>query len=657
MNRSYYHNSITNFLTTNPDEILGSITNSEKIFSITPNSTAAWLVEIVQLQKVLKDITGYIHFEFVIPRMGKRADVVLIIENVIFILEYKVGSEYYDAAAINQATDYALDLKNFHGGSHQQIICPILIATESKEKENLLECSEDLIYKTLLSNGSNIPSIIKDVLIDANNKTEVIDHEEWVHSSYKPTPNIIEAAQALYEGNKVEEISRSDAGAKNLSVTSDAIADIITKSKNNNEKSIVFVTGVAGAGKTLVGLNIATDKSRSVGLEEKESVFLSGNQPLVSVLSEALARDKIANQTKESKQSKKSAKSEVSKFIQIVHHFRDEHIDNDDKPFEKVVVFDESQRAWDKQQLKSWMKRKKGRDIDISEPDLLISVMDRHQDWCVIVCLVGGGQEINKGEAGLSTWIKSMDENYPDWKVYVSDQINDEEYSWGYDFSKILNSSRSTLNPDLHLSVSLRSFRSENLSNYINAIIDCDVNKALTLKESLKDYPLKITRDINKAKEWLKSVARGTERYGLVAQTSDKRLQAEGVLLKDNIEVEHWFLADKDDIRSSFFLETVADEFIVQGLEIDWAGVCWDGSLRKIKEGWDYFNFVGSNYQKRKRIDSQKYLLNSFRVLLTRARQGLIIFIPKGNNSDHTRLTKFYDPTYEYLIDCGFELI
>lgn len=656
MQRSYYQSSIKEFLSITSDEVLGKITQSEKIFSITPKSTSAWLVEIEQLKNSLKNFQGYIHFEFVIPRMGKRADVILIIENVIFILEYKAGSEDYDAAAINQATDYALDLKNFHGGSHHQIICPILIASESIEEEYSLECSEDSIYKTLLSNGSNISSIIKAVLNDAKNKTQVINHEEWLNSSYKPTPNIIEAAQALYEGNKVEEISRSDAGAKNLSVTSDAIADIITKSKNNNEKAIVFVTGVAGAGKTLVGLNIATDKSKAIGLE-KETVYLSGNQPLVDVLSEALARDKIANLPKGKKQSKDSALREVKKFIQIIHHFRDEYINNQDVPFEKVVVFDESQRAWDENKLKSWMKTKKGKDIEMSEPDLLISVLDRHQDWCVIVCLVGGGQEINKGEAGLSTWIKSVDENYPDWKVYLSDQINNKEYSWGYDFKKVFSSPRSSINSDLHLSVSLRSFRSENLSNYINAIIDCDINKALTLKESLKDYPLKITRNLNDAKQWLRETARGSERYGLVAQTSELRLKAEGLFTKQKIDAAQWFLNDRTDIRSSFFLEDVATEFVVQGLELDWVGVCWDGSMRKSNDGWGLYQFKGAAYQKRQKEHEQKYLLNAYRVLLTRARQGLIIFIPKGDNSDHTRPTKFYDPTYEYLIKCGFELI
>ena len=656
MKRSYYDDSIQRFLSRSSEEILGSITNSEKIFSITPKSTASWLVEINQLQSALKDISGHIHFEFVIPRMGKRADVILIIQNVIFILEYKAGSEDYDSASINQATDYALDLKNFHGGSHHEIICPILIASESENEEYFLECSEDLIYNTLLSNGSNINSIINTILRDAQNKTNIINHDEWLHSSYKPTPNIIEAAQALYEGNKVEEISRSDAGAKNLSITSDAIAKIITKSKNNNEKAIVFVTGVAGAGKTLVGLNIATDKSKAIGLE-KETVYLSGNQPLVDVLSEALARDKIANLPKGKKQSKDSALREVKKFIQIIHHFRDEYINNKDIPFEKVVVFDESQRAWDEKKLKSWMKTKKGKDIEMSEPDLLISVLDRHQDWCVIVCLVGGGQEINKGEAGLSTWIKSVDERYPDWKVYLSDQINNKEYSWGYDFKKIFSSSRSSINPDLHLSVSLRSFRSENLSNYINAIIDCDFEKALLLKETLKDYPLKITRNLTDAKQWLRKTARGSERYGLVAQTSELRLKAEGLFTKQKIDAAQWFLNDKKDIRSSFFLEDVATEFVVQGLELDWVGVCWDGSMRKIRDGWGLYQFKGAAYQKRKQEHEQKYLLNAYRVLLTRARQGLVIFIPNGDDSDHTRPTKFYDPTFEYLIKCGFELI
>ena len=656
MNRSYFSASINDFASIDENEVLGKLTSSENIFDITPKTTYAWQGEIDVIKSSLDGLDGFIHFEYVIPRMGKRVDVLLVIQNVLFVVEFKVGSDAYDASSITQLIDYALDLKNFHEGSHKEIICPILISTEAQELNYSFALSDDSIFEPILSNGQNLNDILKSVLIDVANKTPAINHEEWLTSTYKPTPNIIEAAQALYEGHAVDEISRSDAGATNLTITSDEIGDIILKAKQNNEKAICFVTGVPGAGKTLVGLNIATDKSEAIGLG-KETIFLSGNGPLVTVLSEALARDKVANAKARGEKYKiTDARREVKKFIQNIHHFRDDNLHNEDAPFEKVVVFDESQRAWDQKKLQTKMKEK-GHIIEMSEPDLLISEMDRHQDWCVIVCLVGGGQEINSGEAGISTWIESMDTKYKDWKVYVSDQINSPEYSWGYSFDQILSSPRTTISKDLHLAVSLRSFRSENLSNYINAIIAGNISKALELKETISDYPVCITRSLSKAKAWLKSNARGSERYGLVAEANAIRLKPDGVFVKSEIDPANWFLAEKDDVRSSYYLEDVATEYAVQGLELDWVCACWDASLRRINDDWELYKFVGTKFQNRSQEHERKYLLNAYRVLLTRARQGLVIFVPEGDVEDKTRNPSFYDGTYEYLIDCGFSEI
>lgn len=656
MDRSYYSSTIKNFITTNENEVLGALTSSENIFSITPKTTYAWQEEISVMQNSLKGIDGHIHFEFVIPRMGKRVDVLLVIQNIIFVIEFKVGSSLYDASSVTQLIDYTLDLKNFHEGSHHQIICPILISTGAEDSNFNINYEENNIFETVLSNGLNLNNVINYVIDNAANKTPNINHDEWLKATYKPTPNIIEAAQALYEGHRVDEISRSDAGATNLTITSDEIGNIIIKAKENKEKAICFVTGVPGAGKTLVGLNIATDKSKAIGVG-KETIFLSGNGPLVKVLSEALARDKVANNKEKGELYKISdARREVKKFIQNIHHFRDDNLHNTEAPFERVVIFDESQRAWDQKKLQTKMKEK-GHNIEMSEPDLLISEMDRHEDWCVIVCLVGGGQEINGGEAGISTWIESMDSKYKDWKVYVSDQIKNPEYSWGYSFDKILSSPRTTISKDLHLSVSLRSFRSENLSNYVNEIIAGNISKAIKLKETIIDYPVFITRSLSSAKAWLKDKARGSERYGLVAEANAIRLKPEGVFVKSEIDPKNWFLADKDDVRSSYYLEDVATEYDVQGLELDWVCACWDASMRRIDGQWELYKFVGTRFQKRSKEHERKYLLNAYRVLLTRARQGLIIFIPRGDIDDATRDPKFYDGTYEYLLKCGFSEI
>ncbi len=656
MKRSYFSSSINDFTKIHENEILGELTSSETIFDITPKTTYAWQEEISLLQNSLEAFDGYIHFEFVIPRMGKRADVLLVIKNVIFIIEFKVGSKKYDSSSITQLEDYTLDLKNFHEGSHEQIVCPILVATNSDESRSNIEINKKGFFEPILTNGSNLKEIIKDVIERTFDKTEDINHEDWLKSTYKPTPNIIEAAQALYEGHSVNEISRSDAGAINLTTTSDEIAKIILKAKENKEKAICFVTGVPGAGKTLVGLNIATDKSKAIGLG-KETVFLSGNGPLVKVLSEALARDKVEKASRKGEVYKISdSRREVKKFIQNIHHFRDDNFNNSNAPFEKVVVFDESQRAWDQKKLQSKMKEK-GHNINMSEPDLLISEMDRHQDWCVIICLVGGGQEINGGEAGISTWIESMDNKYKDWKVYLSNQIKNPEYSWDYSFDQILSSPRTTISNDLHLSVSLRSFRSENLSTFMNEVIAGNSLKAGELKETISDYPVCITRSLSTAKKWLKNNARGSERYGLVAEANAIRLKPDGVFVKSEIDPAKWFLADKDDVRSSFYLEDVATEYAVQGLELDWVCLCWDASLRRINNDWELYKFVGSKFQKRTKDNQKKYLFNAYRVLLTRARQGLVVYVPTGNSMDKTRDPSFYDGTYEYLLNCGFSEI
>jgi DUF2075 family protein len=656
MSRSYSSNTLHAFLQSNPRTILGELTDAES-FEINTRTTDAWKGEIALIQDTLKGVDGHIHLEYIIPRMGKRVDVLLIIQNVIFLLEFKVGTDTYDASAVNQVVDYALDMQNFHEGSHHQIICPILIATGAEEKSIDLVLSKDQIFETILSNGQNLKQIIHLVLNKTKDMTPLINHDEWFAKSYKPTPNIIEAAQALYKGHDVSDISRSDAGATNLTDTSGEIQQIIKRAKEQNEKAICFVTGVPGSGKTLVGLNVATDESNGIGAAG-EIVFLSGNGPLVTVLSEALARDHVARSKEDGEPiSKNHAKRLAKGFIQNIHHFRDDNLKTEIPPHDRVVIFDESQRAWNKEKLQTFMNERGGlreEFKEMSEPDLLISVMDRHQDWCVIVCLVGGGQEINRGEAGISTWIESMDTKYKDWKVYVSNEINLPEYSWGYSFDNIFSSSRTTTIKNLHLSVSLRSFRSENLSNFINEVIAGNVHGAQNLRDSLTDYPICVTRSLPKAKEWLKNQARGTERYGLVAEANAIRLKSDGIFVKSDINEAHWFLADKDDVRSSYYLEDVATEYAVQGLELDWVCACWDAGLRRVDNEWQMYKFIGTKFTNRNAESERKYLMNAYRVLLTRARQGLIIFVPLGDSEDKTRDPAFYDGTYEYLLKCGF---
>ncbi|MCF8475337.1 MAG: DUF2075 domain-containing protein [Emcibacter sp.] len=670
MKRAYYQNNISIFLDDAKEKILGEIANNNH-FNLDISQKNAWVTQIENLKRQLQEFqSGEIFFEFCIPRMGKRVDVLLLINGVVFVLEYKTGSYSYDRHAKDQALDYALDLKNFHESSHHKYIVPILVSTEAPAEPNEITWYQDKIAVPLLSNGNDLSVIITNAISDIrglnqcasaahgllDNGQDSFDNELWAESGYKPTPTIVEAAQALYQGHSVEEISRSDAGARNLTHTADCISNIIEHSKKYERKSICFVTGVPGAGKTLAGLNIST---RKAGGSEEHAVFLSGNGPLVAVLREALARDEV-ERTKAigKKLSKKEATQKVSAFIQNIHHFRDEGLRSSEAPTEHVVVFDEAQRAWNQAQAQKFMESKKGvANFDMSEPEFLISVMDRRKDWCTIVCLVGGGQEINTGEAGLVEWFDALKKRFKHWDVYHSEQLANKNYNWGQDLGAKLDELNATEKEALHLAVSIRSYRAEKLSDFVGAIIDGDAIKAKELHTHLNDYPLVITRDINKTREWLRQHARGTERLGLVASSGAIRLKPEGINVKAEIDPVNWFLNGKEDIRSSYYLEDVATEFDIQGLELDWIGMCWDANLRREKNTWSLYNFSGTKWQNVNDPYRQVYLANAYRVLLTRARQGMVIFIPKGDERDHTRSPKFYDETYEFLLSCNIKAI
>ncbi len=653
-NRFAYKAKVNQFLVTQEDEILGQLTNQHKFRQLEQQQINSWGRQIKELKQTLvffPDSTLLLEFE--IPRIGKRVDAILILDGSILVLEYKVGATIYDASSIDQAYDYALDLKNFHKASHHLTIVPILIATDAPNKSATLDIRSDGIANPILANSANLLNVLN-LLATSLPKVE-LDAENWISSTYHPTPTIVEAAQALYKGHKVEEISRSDAGAINLTKTCSHVSRVIDDAKVNNKKVICLITGTAGAGKSLAGLNIATERMRY--LENEHAVFLSGNGPLVAVLREALVQDQLAENDllpKDEKIKRKPAEQKASAFIQNIHHFRDDNLASDEAPVEKVVIFDEAQRAWNKEQTSSFMKRKRGQDnFAMSEPDFLLSVMNRHKDWCVVVCLIGGGQEINTGEAGITEWITALKENYQDWEIHFSDEIFKSDYALSREWLEDQGPLKLHIESDLNLSVSLRSFRAEKLSLFVSTVISGDAVKAKKIKGHLTNYPIYLTRDLDKAKDQLRHWARGTERIGLVASSNAIRLKPSGIFVKGEIDPTLWFLKGKSDIRSSHYLEDVATEFDVQGLEIDWAGVCWDANFR-IEDGkWITYNFSGSKWQSVHDPEKKKYIANSYRVLLTRGRQGIVIFIPEGDDSDPTRKKTFYDQTYEFLKSCG----
>lgn len=651
MNRAYYSDSLKEFLKQDKKIIFGEIVSNDQ-FSAQDLQKNTWQSEIEILKRELSYFeSGHVLFEYTIPRIGKRIDNIFIHRGIIFLLEFKVGERNYPSYAIEQVTDYALDLNSFHKESHDKLLVPILVSTEATEKYQEIKEIRKNVLETYCCNELNIHNYIQEITKKYSEKEfEPID---WVNSVYMPTPTIIEAAQVLYNGHNVEDISRNDASAINLNKTTEEINKIIDNSKKNKRKSICFITGVPGAGKTLAGLNIAIERQKID--EEEHAVFLSGNGPLVDVLREALARD----DHERNKISKKESLRKVEEFIQKIHHFRDDAISIDKAPFEKVVIFDEAQRAWDKENLKDFMKRKKGIvNFEVSEPDFLISILDRHEDWAVIICLVGGGQEINKGESeGIAGWFEAIREKYKHWDVYISDKIIEEEYLKGQNFDNLVKNISYIKKENLHLSVSLRSFRSEKVSNFIKLLLDNNPQSARELyKEIRKDYPIFLTRDLNIAKAWIKEKARGTERYGMIASSGAKRLRKYGVWVQNKVEAEKWFLNSKNDIRSSYFLEETATEFDIQGLELDWTIVCWDANLRYDKD-FEYYNFTGDSWKNINKDEFRTYLKNTYRVLLTRSRQGFIIFVPEGNSEDETMQPKFYDGVYDYLKEIGLEEI
>lgn len=646
--RAYYSAEIPIFREQSLSEILGILAEQHH-FALEQSQKHAWEQEI----KILKDafsieLKGKIFIEFYIPRMGKRADVVLLLRGGVLILEFKVGSKLYDKGALDQAHDYALDLKNFHLGSHKTHIVPIVIATNAPENPpQKPNWATDLVANPLSTNATGLQELIES--LDKELHSNQVDQFFWETSGYQPTPTIVEAAQALYRSHNVDEISRSDAGAENLSVTCERISEIIRSSKAENKKSICFITGVPGSGKTLAGLNLATKREAD---QTTNAVFLSGNGPLVGVLREALARDKSAREGI----PKTTALREVAAFIQNIHHFRDEALRSSTPPSDKVVIFDEAQRAWGAEQTSRFMHQKRGvSDFNQSEPDFLIEYMDRHDGWCVIICLVGGGQEINKGEAGIGEWLSAMQHRNHDWNIHLSERLQaGREYFFDErshaDLSEIVFYEESSL----HLGVSLRSFRAETLSEFIAHVIEnrpAEANR--TLKAISSRYPILLTRNLGAAKTWVMAKSRGTERFGLIASSGAHRLRPEGVSINEKIDAPIWFLNSKDDVRSSYYLEEVATEFDVQGLELDWAIVGWDADFRYRNGLWTYSSFRGSSWQSINSELRKTYLKNAYRVILTRARQGMILFVPQGTAYDHTRPPSFYDQTYEYLKSCG----
>ena len=689
--RYLYSDTIDSFLQKSTDTIVGEITLSATQ-DINKETSNSWQQEVEVLKNVLSPyaLKGSVYFEYNIPRMGRRADVIVLIDGIVFVLEFKTSEQKFTREALIQVWDYAIDLKNFQEGSRDRILIPIVVAPKEKNKNCHIELKpfEDDVYQPLVSNNERLSECFDKTLSNIIPKHTFTkeDDDVWAKSGYDPTPTIIEAAVALYEHHTVEEITKHDG---EIEVTAKCLDKIINECQSNKRKAICFITGVPGAGKTLIGLQTAIKQFE----KENKAVYLSGNYPLVEVLQEALARyyvkrsrdDYKKGKTNNKPCTKTDAKSKVKAFIQMIHHYRDlylegtevkngqivpiegyfqSHTDKAYVPAEHIAIFDEAQRAWTKEELARFMKEKKKiENFPFSEPEYLISCMDRQPDWGLVFCLIGGGQEINKGEAGIAEWLKAMNEHFTDWDIYMSDKLVDKEYAEGNALDIINDQERLHIEPSLHLSMSMRSFRAEKVSLFVHQLLDLKKEEATQTLKDLNNYPIVLTRSLDVAKKWLKSHARGSERYGILASSKAERLKAISINVRYQPDFVHWFLEDENDIRSSNALEDTLTEFKVQGLEIDWACVAWDADLRLNDKHtqWKHCQLrSGTKWQNINKGINQQYQLNAYRVLLTRARQGMVIVVPNGDHGvppDETRKPEWYDGIYNYLKEIGIKEI
>lgn len=709
MSRCLYDSSFTDFLNTDDNTIFGVLCDRYHGEALT-TTREAWKSEISIMKDVLvrfanKD--GQIIFEYDIPRLGKRVDVVLLFEGIVFCVEFKVGESRILESDIDQVLDYALDLKNFHKFSEDRIIAPILVATNYRNSSTNIQMSvyDDRVVNPLVSGKAGVSHLISEVLRCFPNETSV--NPNWIISPYAPTPTIIEAAKTLYENHSVENITRHEADKVSTDKTIEYILDVIQRSKLNQEKSICFVTGVPGAGKTLVGLDVAikqTYQGQNEPVKNEGAVYLSGNGPLVAVLTEALAQDNHKKcKAKGEKKKMTDSRREVAKSIQMIHRYRDNMLAKIKNPVENgvleidptkavkmesagfgevehVAIFDEAQRSWTHKRLADYLKRGgtygnklKVPNFPLSEAAFLIWSLDQREDWATIICLVGGGQEINTGEAGISEWIKALNEQFPHWNVYISPKLTEPEYAEGKVNELLKNNCNVTYSESLHLGVSLRSYRAEKLSAFVHALLSFDENASALYNEIKDKYQIVLTRDMAKARKWLHDKVRGTERTGVLVTKESARFKplAIHILPSGDENAVHWFLDDKSDVRSSNYLEDAATEIQVQGLELDYTCLLWDADMRYENGEWRFYRFNGQTKWVEQtggtesKQELMKYMLNAYRVLLTRARAGMVICVPEGNPNknvsgfweDSTRLPEYYDGTYQYLKSLGIEEI
>lgn len=656
---AYYAETVEKFRANSLDQLELTLTRayeSDRYKDLITTQITAWRDQLQNLRTALtaSDLQRFhpdrwgIAIEFVVPRRMGRIDAVLLIGSALLVLEFK--NEIVDSSAADQVEDYCLDLLHFHAASHNRVIYPTVVGNTGSELRTRRSRAFEDLQPTVFVDAQNLGGWLLSLAMKHSEEPQ-LSITEWNQSSYRPVPTIVEAAIGMFAEMQVEDIAKSGCDPINLTATIDTIRHIVAESAKTNKKTLCFVTGVPGAGKTLAGLRLVHDnKLRET--TRSDCIFLTGNLPLVKVLQSALARDAARRRKQKLRVSKRDPKTTINTVL----GYKKEYAAHKSAPHEKIVVFDEAQRAWDADRTAEYLTGSSAEWQGYSEPALLLAILDR-QPWAALIALVGGGQEINRGEAGLSEWGRAIVEKFPHWSVAVSPQALSGEYGAG---AKLFPDATPqcvnvVVHPNLHLDTPTRQFRGRTIANWAEALLRGDSETCRKILTDNPNYPIRLTRDLSAAKTWLAAVARGTERFGLVASSEAKRLRAEGLELPPAraVGVEHWFLQGREDIRSSFQLEVAANEFQIQGLELDWTCLCWGGDFLKSLNGWDLKRLRGTVWQKIGQSSAREFVVNSYRVLLTRARQGMTLFVPRGSNGDSTRPRRPFDETAQFLSDCG----
>jgi hypothetical protein len=611
----------------------------ESHFTARADQLSAWRSTLPILRAAVAGLPGHwrLLFEYPLLRLGRRLDVVLVSDRAIFVLEFKI--KQFDRSARSQAEDYALDLRDFHAGSRHHPIVPILVVPGAKPAAPnwplLWNNYDNPLFE---ASDVSLPNLLAEIISRIDHRG--VDIEAWEQAPYKPVPTIVEAALMLYRKHGVADIKAARAEMSNLTRTTDAILAAVRDAKATGAHIIVFVTGIPGAGKTLCGLNV-------VFSAETNAAFLTGTLPMVYVLNEALAKDAAGTK------SKTEADRETKGKIQSVTRFLKDNRDRAAPPAEHVIVFDEAQRAWDA----AYGAQKF--DLPDSEAGITLDIMHRHSDYAVIVGLVGNGQEINTGEAGLSEWGQAL-EKRPVWQIRAAPGvINAAEPRQCLFKTPPVGL---TTNSDLHLNVPIRQIRSAAAAPWVDAVLRGRLAEAAEIaRQAQGGLPFFITRSLADMRAALRDRTGGERRAGLVCSSGAKRLVADGLWPKfDHIDaktVANWFLKNwPDDVRASDALEIPATEFACQGLELDYVGLCWGGDFIRNPE-WVARNFVGTKWHYPKKQDAVDFCHNTYRVLLTRARYETIIWVPEGDAEDKTREPRLFDQTAAYLVECGATLL